>query len=322
MTNPNNNNKIKLQDLTLDHLSEIYEESDWIPKRTFAKRQGSSDDPVSSYYSSLRQLFNELKDTVDHNSSEEEKLELLRAHPDLCHRAAVIAANKNEKNNELVLTDASREEQSRAGLSQLTAEEFQVFQSCNERYRQKFGFPFILAVRNATKHTVLSAIQVRVHNSREVEFAACLAQVHKIAWMRLIDLIEISDDQRGFLTCHVLDTASGTPAVGMRIELYRVDTTTDDEGNNNNKKVFLKKFYTDDDGRLGGKALDGKEFQVGTYEWIFYVGDYFSTKSNLPTCGTPFLDQVPIRFGIDDPEAHYHVPLLVSPYGYSTYRGS
>ena len=298
--------KLSLSAITLQDLEHIYENSKWIPERTFATKEDDEPSKIRmSSLSSIRTLYQAMKTTVDQNSTEEEKLGLLCAHPDLCARAS-IASN---------LTECSQEEQARAGLSQLTSIEFELFQKWNSEYRSKFGFPFILAVRNATKYTVLSAIEARVQNSREVEFAACLAQVHKIAWMRLLDKIQVPEDKHGFLTCHVLDTASGTPASGMRIELFRI--------NHDNKKLLLKQFRTNDDGRLeGGPALKGADFQVGTYEWIFYVGDYFSTKSLLPTCGTPFLDQVPIRFGIDDPEEHYHVPLLVSPYGYSTYRGS
>jgi 5-hydroxyisourate hydrolase-like protein (transthyretin family) len=88
-------------------------------------------------------------------------------------------------------------------------------------------------------------------------------------------------------------------------------------------------FLTDDDGRLmGGPALRGggtegeKEFVVGTYEWTFYVAGYFASLGTTPFPGTPFLDAVPLRFGIDNPDDHYHVPLLVSPWSYSTYRGS
>jgi hydroxyisourate hydrolase len=82
-------------------------------------------------------------------------------------------------------------------------------------------------------------------------------------------------------------------------------------------------FCTNEDGRLeGGPALKGgKEFIVGTYQWTFFVADYFASKGTFFS-GTPFLDEVPLRFGIDNPDDHYHVPLLVSPWSFSTYRGS
>jgi 2-oxo-4-hydroxy-4-carboxy-5-ureidoimidazoline decarboxylase len=129
--------------------------------------------------------------------------------------------------------------------------------------------------------------------------------------MRLLTVIQ--GPTNGFLTCHVLDTAQGCPASGMRITLSRKD---DDTGKFNQ----IAEFITNNDGRTG-RALDGGDFMVGTYEWVFHCGPYFA-KSGLYTNGTPFLDEIPIRFGIDNPEDHYHVPLLVSPWSYSTYRGS
>jgi 5-hydroxyisourate hydrolase len=115
------------------------------------------------------------------------------------------------------------------------------------------------------------------------------------------------------LTTHVLDTALGKPAKGLRIELYRIES---------NGRSHLKTVVTNDDGRIdGGPILAGASFAVGAYELLFHVGDYLrATGARLPD--PAFLDQVPIRFGIADTTAHYHVPLLVSAYGYSTYRGS
>ncbi|HAU41094.1 MAG TPA: hydroxyisourate hydrolase [Gammaproteobacteria bacterium] len=115
----------------------------------------------------------------------------------------------------------------------------------------------------------------------------------------------------GQLTTHVLDTSAGRPGSGIAWTLYRLE---DDHS-------LLCKGITNDDGRNDGPILSGEAFMVGTYELRFEVGDYF--RRNDATLGTPaFLDTVVLRFGIQDPGEHYHVPLLVSPYGYSTYRGS
>jgi 5-hydroxyisourate hydrolase len=118
----------------------------------------------------------------------------------------------------------------------------------------------------------------------------------------------------GQLTTHVLDTAQGCPAAGMGIELYRIDQTT-------GKVQNLKTLKTNSDGRTDQPLFIEDEFQVGCYEIIFAVGEYFH-QSSLILPDPPFLDRVPIRFGIADINAHYHVPLLVSPWSYSTYRGS
>jgi 5-hydroxyisourate hydrolase len=116
----------------------------------------------------------------------------------------------------------------------------------------------------------------------------------------------------GYLTTHVLDTARGCPAAGLAIDLYRIENGT---------RVHLARKVTNDDGRTDGPILPKGAFAVGTYELEFHAGAY------LDATGTPlevprFLDVVPIRFGISEAGAHYHVPLLLSPFGYSTYRGS
>ncbi|MCR9123752.1 MAG: hydroxyisourate hydrolase [Phyllobacteriaceae bacterium] len=116
----------------------------------------------------------------------------------------------------------------------------------------------------------------------------------------------------GFLTTHVLDTARGVPAAGMAIWLYRVS------GNSHRK---IAEAVTNEDGRTDSPILPADTFKVGQYELVFHAGDYLRA-NGLAGDEPLFLDQVPIRFGISDGDAHYHVPLLVSPFGYSTYRGS
>lgn len=116
----------------------------------------------------------------------------------------------------------------------------------------------------------------------------------------------------GRLTTHVLDTATGRPAAGLSILLYRVS------GNSHRK---LKTVVTNADGRCAAPLLHGKEFRLGQYELVFFAGDYFRALGLEQLPDPMFLDQVPIRFGMAE-EKHYHVPLLISPYGYSTYRGS
>lgn len=114
----------------------------------------------------------------------------------------------------------------------------------------------------------------------------------------------------GRLTTHVLDTASGKPAAGLKIELFRLG-----------EAAALKTILTNADGRAEGPILDGESFAAGHYELRFHAGDYLrAIGTALPE--PAFLDIIPIRFGIADASAHYHVPLLLSPYGYSTYRGS
>ncbi len=116
----------------------------------------------------------------------------------------------------------------------------------------------------------------------------------------------------GFLTTHVLDTARGRPAAGLRIALFRL-TGAD--------RNHLAEMHTNADGRTDAPILPAAAFRTGTYELVFHAGDYLRTNGQAGA-EPMFLDEVPIRFGISDAGAHYHVPLLLSPYGYSTYRGS
>lgn len=116
----------------------------------------------------------------------------------------------------------------------------------------------------------------------------------------------------GYLTTHVLDTARGCPAAGLRITLYAID---------GNGRLSVAEMTTNADGRTDSPILPQDAFRTGTYELVFFAGDYLRA-TGQDGAEPLFLDEVPIRFGMSDAEAHYHVPLLLSPYGYSTYRGS
>lgn len=116
----------------------------------------------------------------------------------------------------------------------------------------------------------------------------------------------------GKLSTHVLDTAQGCPAANVAIALWRIDPQ--------GERTYVKSTHTNHDGRTEAPLLIDDELQVGVYELVFAIGEYFAQLKNLPT--PSFLGDIPIRFGIADVTAHYHVPLLVSPGAYSTYRGS
>jgi 5-hydroxyisourate hydrolase len=117
----------------------------------------------------------------------------------------------------------------------------------------------------------------------------------------------------GRLTTHVLDTAAGKPAAGIAVELFRLS----DEGSAHG----VVRTITNADGRTDAPLLAGETFTTGAYELRFHVGPYFAA-GGARTADPPFLDIVPIRFAIAEADGHYHVPLLVSPWSYSTYRGS
>ncbi|WP_151732858.1 hydroxyisourate hydrolase [Paenibacillus tengchongensis] len=119
----------------------------------------------------------------------------------------------------------------------------------------------------------------------------------------------------GQLTTHVLDLSRGVPAAGMRVQLWKMSGSA---------SLLLREAVTNSDGRLDRPLLEGAEFATGKYELLFHAGNYFRTSGGgaAGADGEAFLEDIPIRFRITDPGAHYHVPLLVAPGGYSTYRGS
>ena len=116
----------------------------------------------------------------------------------------------------------------------------------------------------------------------------------------------------GWLSTHVLDTARGKPAAGVRIVLSRIT---------GGSRSQIAEAVTNEDGRTDAPLMKGADYQVGLYELVFFAGAYLRATGQA-TGETLFLDEIPIRFGISDPASHYHVPLLLQAFGYSTYRGS
>ena len=115
----------------------------------------------------------------------------------------------------------------------------------------------------------------------------------------------------GYLTTHVLDTARGCPAEGLRIDLFKIEGEA---------RSFLESQTTNDDGRTDKQILPVDRFEIGIYELVFHAGDYFDAICTPPE-KPRFLDVITLRFGMSE-ASHYHVPLLLSPFGYATYRGS
>jgi 2-oxo-4-hydroxy-4-carboxy-5-ureidoimidazoline decarboxylase len=274
----------------LEAFGGIYEHSPWVAERAFAARP----------FASVTALAAAMSASVA-KASEAEQLALLRAHPDLAGRAALDGT----------LTAASSSEQSRAGLDRLTQFELDRFTKSNAAYGERFGFPFIIAVKHWGKSHVLAAFDHRLTNTRDQELRTALGEVDKIAFLRLLD--QVLPASTGRLTTHVLDTARGVPARGVPVTLFGFDRA--------GELREMKRGRTNADGRLDTPLLAGVEMEVGRYELVFEAGEYFLA-SGLALAAPSFLDQVPIAFAIANPEAHYHVPLLLSPWSYSTYRGS
>jgi 2-oxo-4-hydroxy-4-carboxy-5-ureidoimidazoline decarboxylase len=274
-------------------LAEIFEHSPWVAERVAAERP----------FASVRALLDAMTHAVK-SASRDEQSALLRAHPDLAGKAAQART----------LTQDSTAEQASAGLDQLSAQEFESFQGFNASYQKKHGIPFIVCVRRHTKDSILKQFAKRIDNAPAQEFETALEEVFRIAALRLDQKIEHADlGLNGRLSTHVLDNHAGRPAGGMWLALRELSA--------GDAPRLLVRTQTNADGRTDQPLISGRPVPSGQYELLFSVADYFA-EQRVPLAEPPFLDVVPIRFSIAEPEGHYHVPLLVTPWSYGTYRGS
>jgi 2-oxo-4-hydroxy-4-carboxy-5-ureidoimidazoline decarboxylase len=209
------------------------------------------------------------------------------------------------------LTGHSQAEQGSLGLDRLSAEEFDRFCRLNAAYREKFGFPFIICVRRHTRDSILREFERRLGHDAETERERALAEIGLITRLRLVAKVDGPGlpPTAGRLTTHVLDLRAGRPAAGVPIALHEIGASA---------HGLLRQAITNADGRTAAPLISGEPLRIGTYELSFHVGEYFKDGA----AGEPFLDVVPIRFSIAEPEGHYHVPLLMTPWSYTTYRGS
>jgi 2-oxo-4-hydroxy-4-carboxy-5-ureidoimidazoline decarboxylase len=169
-------------------------------------------------------------------------------------------------------------------------------------------------VRRHTRDSILRRFEARAANSVDAEFATALDEIGLITRLRLVDKIDGADAPKttGRLSTHVLDTFHGRPAAGMAVALFEVGASA---------RGFLLQATTNADGRTDAPLIANAPLRIGTYELQFSVGAYFS-RAGSAAADPPFLDVVPIRFSIAEPEGNYHVPLVTTPWSYSTYRGS
>ena len=292
---------IKLSDLNtaskddfVKALGNIFEYSPWIAEQTAAARP----------FAGVKALFAAMKDVVD-RAPTEQRLALIKVHPDLANKTQRAAG----------LTDESSSEQNSAGLDRLSDAEYEAFERVNNAYGAKFGFPYIVCVRRHSRDSVLRDFERRLPNDATAEMQVAIGEISRIAALRLDHLVT-SDDKlpvHGRLSTHVLDTHSGKPAAGISVVL----TELSDLG----EPRVIARAITNSDGRTDQPLIGGRPVPIGRYELMFRVGDYFAQRS-VPMSEPPFLDQIPLRFSVSDPEGHLHVPLLVTPWSYGTYRGS
>jgi 2-oxo-4-hydroxy-4-carboxy-5-ureidoimidazoline decarboxylase len=238
-------------------------------------------------------------------ASAEQRIALLKGHPDLAGKAARAGA----------MTADSKAEQASAGLDRLSEAEYAAFHRFNDAYRKKFGIPFIVCVRRHSKESILRHFERRLQNGVAAETKAALTEVFRIGALRLDQKVEAADKLKvhGRLSTHVLDNHAGHPASGVTVELAELSA--------NGPPRMIASATTNLDGRTDQPLIGGRPIPIGRYELRFHVGDYFA-RLGTPQGDPPFLDVVPVQFAVAEAEGHYHVPLLVTPWSYSTYRGS
>jgi len=306
-------------------LGEVFEHAPWVAEAAAAGRP----------YATVAALHDGMMQAV-RQAAPERRSGLIAGHPELGSRV-----------RRAELTGHSQAEQGALGLDRLSAAEFERFARLNAAYREKFGFPFIVCVRRHTRDSILVQFERRLGHDIAAEREQALAEIGLIARLRLVGLVEGPGKPAtaGRLSTHVLDMLAGRPAAGVKIALHEIGSSA---------RGLLAEAVSNADGRTDPPLIAGEPLRIGTYELTFDVGEYFSrqpaqTPPRHPEVraqrapederpgpspvedrlrrapqgdGSGFLDVVPIRFAIAEPEGHYHVPLLVTPWGYTTYRGS
>jgi 2-oxo-4-hydroxy-4-carboxy-5-ureidoimidazoline decarboxylase len=275
-------------------LANIFEYSPWIAEHAASVRP----------FAGVKQLFDAMRAAVDRAPSEL-RLGLIKAHPDLASKTQRAAG----------LTAESSAEQNSAGLDRLSDAEYVAFERINNAYRAKFGFPYIVCVRRHTKDSILRDFERRLPNDAKTEIQTSIEEICRIAALR-VDQLVVSEDRlqvHGRLSTHVLDTHSGGPAAGIAVELVELSGL--------GASRVVTRAVTNADGRTDRPLIGGRPVPIGRYELTFSVGDYFAARQ-VAMSDPPFLDRIPLCFAVSEPEGHLHVPLLVTPWSYATYRGS
>src|ERR1700733_5207427 len=274
-------------------LGEVFEHAPWVAEAACAARP----------FSSLAALYEAMTGAV-RSAGDGRQMTLIKLHPDLAGKAA----------REGAITADSKHEQSSAGLDRLSEQEFDAFHRLNSAYHTKFDMPFIVCVRRHGKESILRQFERRLANDPATERDAALAEIFRIVALRLDQRVAAPDRLKvhGRLSTHVLDTHRGGPAAGVAIEFCEVTPS--------GMPRLISRTITNADGRTDRPLIAEQPIPIAQYELRFGVGEYFA-RQGTPVAEPPFLDVVPLRFAVAEPEAHYHVPLLVTPWSYSTYRG-
>jgi len=285
----------------VDRLGSVFEHAPWVAAAVARRRP----------YASAAALHAAMLAELD-GLREPELVELLRGHPELAGaqaRAGTMTSDSQAEQGSLALGKIGAD-----SAADSAADSHAAWDRLNADYRARFGFPFILCIRRHTRGSALREFERRLANERSVELRNALVEIGRISRLRLAARIVDHGlaDIAGRLTTHVLDLSCGLPARGMRIELHETGLAG---------RRRLREAETDHNGSTGSALLEGEPLRIGRYELCFHVGDYFRRRG-VDAADEPFLDVVPIVFGIAEPEGDYHVPITVTPWAYATYRGS
>ena len=271
-------------------LAEVFEHAPWVAAQAAAAR------PFPTVAALHAAMFAAVE-----AAPVEDQVRFLCGHPELAGAAARRGT----------MAAFSAQEQGSLGLDGL---DDAGFDAMNRGYRARFGIPFILCIRRHGRASLLRQFQRRLGGTPDGERAAALREVFLITRLRIAALVDGPGmpEVNGRLSTHVLSTTLAQPGAGIPVSLYGLDGSA---------AALLAEGVTNGDGRTDAPLLHGAPLRIGEYELRFQVAAYFA-RVGLPQSDPPFLDTIPVRFSVSEPEAHYHVPLLVSPGTYTTYRGS
>ena len=275
-------------------LGDIFEHSPWVAQQAAQRRP----------FATLKDLHDAMMAAL-RAAPAETRLALVKAHPDLAGKAARSGA----------MTADSISEQGSVGLDLLTDAEYARFHKLNDAYQAKFGIPFIVCVRRHTKDSILNEFERRLTHDSADALDVAIGEIGRITALRLDARVTAPDKLKvtGRLSTHVLDTHGGRPAQGIAIELWELSRDGADR--------LITRTVSNKDGRTDAPLIGGRPLPIGTYELRFATAAYYAARG-VALAEPPYLDVVPIRFSIAEPEGHYHVPLVMTPWSYSTYRGS
>jgi 2-oxo-4-hydroxy-4-carboxy-5-ureidoimidazoline decarboxylase len=275
-------------------LGDIFEHSPWVAQQAAKRRP----------FATLQELHDAMMAAL-RAAPAETRLALVKAHPDLAGKAARSGA----------MTADSISEQGSVGLDRLTDAEYARFHRLNDAYQAKFGIPFIVCVRRHSKDSILNEFERRLTHDSADALDVAIGEIGRITALRLDARVTAPEKLKvtGRLSTHVLDTHGGRPAEGIPIELWELSRDGADR--------LIARTVSNKDGRTDTPLIGGRPLPIGTYELRFSTAAYYATRG-VALAEPPYLDVVPIRFSIAEPEGHYHVPLVMTPWSYSTYRGS